>query len=94
MADANSTVAALTALEPQRRDAALEAARKLEILADGLVSHAQCAERGEFEDVETVAGIVLSVAQRQSGLAAIIVRALDGVSTDSTKDLVADAHNG
>jgi hypothetical protein len=38
MADATLTVAALNTLEPERRDAVLKAARKLEILADALVT--------------------------------------------------------
>ena len=93
MADANSTVAALNALDPERRDVALEAARKLEILADGLVVHSRYAEAGEFEDVLATIGIVTSVAIRQSKLASIIVRALDGISADSTQDLVSEAKN-
>jgi hypothetical protein len=94
MADANSTVAALNALEPERRDAVLEAARKLEILSDALVTHSHCAEAGEFEDVLAAISIVSSVARRQSKLASVIVRALDGMSSDSTEDLVAEANNG
>jgi len=94
MADANSTVAALNALEPERRDAVLEAARKLEILAEALVVHSDHAEAGKFEDVAAAICIVSSVARRQVRLAGVIVRALDGVSTDSNTDLGLEAHNG
>jgi hypothetical protein len=94
MADANSTVTALSTLEPERRDAVLEAANKLELLADALVWHSHCAKADHFEDIEQVAEIVSSVARRQSVLARVIISALDGVSTDSTEDIVAEAHNG
>ncbi len=92
--NADAIVSRLKTLEPERRDAVLEAARKLEILADALVSHSRCAEAGEFEDVETAIGIVSSVARRQSMLASVIVRALDGISTDSTADLRVAAQEG
>jgi hypothetical protein len=84
MADATVAVAALNTLDPERRDAVLKAAHKLWVLSDALVTHSDCAQAGEFEDVETAIAIVSSVARRQSKLAALIVRALDGVSTDTT----------
>jgi hypothetical protein len=86
--------ARLAAREADCRDAALVAARKLEILADALVTHSDCAEAGNFEDVSAAIAIVSSVARRQSNLAGIIVRALDGVSTDSAIDLGLEAYNG
>ena len=92
MANTDSTAAALNALEPVRREIVLEAAHKLEILADALVAHSGCAER--FEDVETAISIVSSVARRQSKRVAVIIRALDGVSTDSIHELSKEAHNG
>jgi hypothetical protein len=92
--DADAVVASLTTLEPERRDAVLEAARKLEILADALISHSRCAEEGKFEDVEAVVAIVLSVAQRQSDLAGVIVEALAGVSGATTEDLAREVRNG
>ena len=96
-AERDAVVASLAAFQPERRDAILEAARKLEVLADALVSHSECAERGEFDDVETVAGIVLSVARRQSNLASVIIRAFDPperVLGNSTAELAREARNG
>jgi len=91
MANADCTVAALNSLEPARREIVIDAARKLEVLADALITHAYCYEH--FEDVEASSAIVMSVARRQSKLAAVIVRALDGVSTDSIHDLSKEADN-
>ena len=80
-----------TVLDPDRCDAILGAARKIEILAEALVTHSDCAEK--FEDISAVASIVSSVTQRQEKLAGVIIRALDG-STDSSINLGMEAHNG
>jgi hypothetical protein len=81
----------LSVVDPDRCDAILWAARKIEILAEALVTHSDCAEK--FEDISAVASIVSSVARRQRELAGVIIRALDG-STDSSIDLGSEAHNG
>jgi hypothetical protein len=78
-------------LDADRADAVLEAARKIEILAEALVTHSDCAEK--FEDIKAVASIVSSVARRQEKLARVIIRALDG-STVSSIDLGSEAHFG
>jgi hypothetical protein len=80
-------------LDVDRREAVLVAARKLEILAEALVTHSKYAEQECFEDVAAAISIVSSVAMRQVALAGVIVRALDG-STDSSVDLGLEAHNG
>ena len=68
--------AALSVLDPDRCDAILAAARKIEILAEALVTHADHTEK--FEDAAASASIVSSVARRQEKLAGVIIRALDG----------------
>jgi hypothetical protein len=87
--------ARIAAREADRRDAALVAANKLETLADALVAISFFKDAAKiFEDIETVVALVSSVAMRQSKLAGIIVRALDGKSTDSSIDLGLEADNG
>jgi hypothetical protein len=83
--------AKLIALDPERYDAMLTAASKIEVLAEALVTHADHAEM--YEDIAAVASIVSSVARRQQKLAGLIVQALDG-STDWTTDLGMEAYNG
>jgi hypothetical protein len=85
-----------TRIEIERLDAAREAARKVQILADALVSVAECAE-DEFEDIETAIAVVLSVAKRQSDLAYVLVGALDPPKSylgNTTAEVVSGAHNG
>jgi len=82
---------ALSVVDPDRCDAILMAARKIEILAEALVTHSEHAEK--YEDVATVASIISSVARRQEKLAGVIIRALDG-STASSIDLGCEAYNG
>ena len=92
-----ASATSLAAFEPERRDAVLEAARKLQVLADALVSHAACAE-AEFEDIETAMSIVLSVARRKSDLDYLIITAFeppdDVVLGKSTDELSSEAANG
>ena len=85
-----------TRIEIARLDAAREAARKVQILADALVSLAECAE-DEFEDIETAIAVVLSVARRQSDLAFVLVGALDAPKSylsNTTPEIVSRASNG
>jgi hypothetical protein len=95
-AERKASAASIAAFEPERRDAILEAAHKLQILADALVTHSDHAE--DFEDIETVAAIVLSVAKRQSDLAYLIVAAFESpenrVLGKSTAELASEAANG
>ena len=70
----------------------MEAAVKLQILAEALISHSRAADRGEFEDVAAVVSIVVAVAKRQTTLVSILIRAIDD-ATYATADLETELQN-